>query len=146
MPRYDQEKVAKLVSELRKSQTRLAALAGLPRDAFLADPDKVGSAKYHFVVAIEICIDLCSHVISRNGFRVPEDYADTFAVMQEAGALDAPFADELRSMARFRNRLVHLYWEVDDAQVHELLQTRRGDFKRFLDALAVFLDWPALPG
>jgi uncharacterized protein YutE (UPF0331/DUF86 family) len=146
MPRYDQEKMVKLTSELRKSQARLAALSALPRDVFLGDPDKIGSAKYHFVVAIEICIDLCSHIISRNGYRVPDDYADTFTVMREAGAFDERFAGELRDMARFRNRLVHLYWEVDDAQVHELLQTRRGDFKRFLDALAVFLEWQTLPG
>jgi uncharacterized protein YutE (UPF0331/DUF86 family) len=144
MPLFDQEKMAKLVSELRKSVERLRAIATLHQNEFLNDPDKIGSAKYHFIVAIESCIDMCNHVISLNGYRVPEDYADTFKVMGEVGALDMDFTDELRNMAKFRNRLVHIYWEVDDLQLYEILQTRIDDFKKFLDSLARFLGWQNL--
>ena len=141
MPLFDQEKMTKLVSELRKSVARLTDIAKLPQDEFLNDPDKIGSTKYHFIVAIESSIDMCNHIISRNGYRVPEDYGDTFQVMGEVGALDTDFADELRNMAKFRNRLVHLYWELDDKQVYEILQNRLVDFKILLDSLASFLEW-----
>jgi uncharacterized protein YutE (UPF0331/DUF86 family) len=46
--------------------------------------------------------------------RSPEDYGDTFKVLDEGGILDEEFATKLVSMARFRNRLVHLYWDVDN--------------------------------
>lgn len=141
MPLFDQEKMVKLVSELRKSVARLRALSQLPREEFLNDPDKIGSSKYHFIVAIESSIDMCSHIIARNGYRVPENYGDTFTVMGEAGALDTDFSNELRNMAKFRNRLVHLYWEVDNQQLHEILQSRLDDFKKFLDSMAKFLRW-----
>ena len=141
MPRYDQEKMVKLVSELRKSISRLRELGKLPQDIFLKDPDKIGSSKYHFIVAIESAIDMCNHVISRNGYRIPDDYGDTFAVMREVGAIEAGFAEELVKMAKFRNRLVHLYWEVDDRQLFEILQTRLDDFKVFLDSISTFLRW-----
>lgn len=141
MPRFDPAKASKLVSQLRNSVGRLNALSKVDETVFLADPDKIGSAKYHFIVAIESCIDLCNHVISKNGYRLPEDYADTFAVMHEAGVFEKQFADDLRSMAKFRNRLVHLYWEVDDRKLHAILKTRRDDFKRFLDAISKFLGW-----
>ena len=77
MPQFDQEKMAKLVSELRTSVKRLRHLSKLPQNDFVADLDKIGSAKYHFIVAIESCIDMSNYVIARNGFRVPEDYGDT---------------------------------------------------------------------
>jgi uncharacterized protein YutE (UPF0331/DUF86 family) len=83
---------------------------------------------------------MCSHIISRNGYRAPEDYGDTFAVMEEVGAVDSGFSSELIKMAKFRNRLVHIYWEVNDEQLYEILQTRLNDFKLFLNAIAVFLD------
>lgn len=147
MPLFDQEKMVKLVSELRKNVARLRALGKLRQEEFLSDPDKIGSAKYHFIVAIEAAIDMCNHVISRNGYRAPEDYGDTFKVMEEVGVFDADFADDLRNMAKFRNRLVHLYWEVDDRQVHEILQGRLDDFKKVLDSMAGFLDWQnQMPG
>jgi len=82
---------------------------------------------------------MCNRVIARNGFRVPEDYADTFGVMAEAGAFNGEFAKQLKAMAKFRNRLVHLYWEVDDKQVYEILTNRLDDFKMFLDSLSGFL-------
>ena len=101
MPRYDQEKMVKLVSELRKSIARLRELGKLPQDEFLKDPDKIGSSKYHFIVAIESTIDMSNHIISRNGYRVPEDYGDTFTVMGEVGAIEEAFSEELVKMAKF---------------------------------------------
>ena len=141
MPLFDQERMIKLVSELRKSVERLRNLGTVSENAFLKNPDKIGSAKYHFIVAIEACIDMCNHVISRNGFRVPDNYGDTFIVLAEAGAWNEQFSNELKSMAKFRNRLVHLYWEIDDHQLYKFLQVRIDDFKKFLDAMGRFLEW-----
>ena len=121
MPLFDQEKMVKLVSELRKSVTRLKKLKKLGQKKFLSDPDKIGSAKYHFIVAIESSIDMCNHIISQNSYRAPEDYADTFKVLGEVGAFDEKFSEELIKMAKFRNRLVHLYWEIDDARIYQIL-------------------------
>ncbi len=139
MPAFDQDVVARLISELRKNLDRLKILSQLDATAFLNDPDKIASAKYHFIIAIECAIDLCNHLISRNGLRVPEDYGDTFRVLAESGVLEVSFAEELGAMAKFRNRLVHLYWEVDDRQVHSLLTSRLGDLSRFLEAMAGYL-------
>jgi len=50
-----------------------------------------------------------NHIISQNGFHAPEDYADTFTVLGEYGVVGKKFVNELRNMARFRNRLVHIY-------------------------------------
>lgn len=145
MPLYDQETMVRLITELRKSVARLRYLSKLSDAQFLKDPDKIGSAKYHFIVAIECCIDMCNHIIARNGFRAPEDYGDTFRVMSEQGAFKPDFSDELVNMAKFRNRLVHIYLEVENKQVYEILQDRIGDFKKFVDAIANFLGLQNLP-
>ncbi len=139
MPLFNPDKIAKMISEMRKAVHRLQSLKTLDKDTFLNDPDKISSAKYNFVVAIESAIDICNHIISQNSYRVPEDYADTFQVMGEHGAFNKDFINALKEMARFRNRLIHLYMEIDDEQVHKILQTRLDDFIRFLDGIAVFL-------
>ena len=139
MPRFDPDRIGRLISEIRKAVSRLNTLAGLPKDKFLEDGDKIGSAKYNFIVAIEAMVDICQHIISQNGYRSSEDYADSFAVIGEQGVFDKPFLDTLRNMAKFRNRLVHLYWEVDDQQLYQILQTKLRDFSKFLAELANFL-------
>lgn len=146
MPRFDPERLLRLVSQMNGAVAQLQRLKTSPEDVFFSDADKIASAKYHLIVAIEACIDICNHVISKNGFRVPEDYADTFGVMAEAGALEKEFADRLKDMAKFRNRLVHIYWEVDERQIHEILRTRLGDFGAFVGALSNFLGWGGVGG
>ena len=144
MRQFDREKLITLVSEFRKSASRLQKLKEVGREEFLKDPDKIGSAKYQFIVAIESSIDMCNHIISRNGYRVPEDYGDTFKVMAEQGAFDQSFTEQLVKMAKFRNRLVHLYWEIDDARIYSILEDHLGDLKRFLNSIALFLGWQDL--
>ena len=139
MPLFNPDKIAKLISEMRKAINRLRSLETLDKESFLSDHDKIGSAKYNFIVAIESAIDICNHTISQNGYRAPEDYADTFQVLGEQGAFEKDFIRVLKDMAKFRNRLIHLYWEVDDTQVYEILQSRLDDFKTFLDNIAIFL-------
>jgi len=131
----------RLVSELRKSVRRLKILSRIEKEELICDPDKMASAKYHFIVAIESCIDMCNHIISKNSFRVPEDYADTFRVMSEEGALEKEKLNDLVAMAKFRNRLVHLYWEVNNDQLHEILLSRLGDFGIVLTSISRYLNW-----
>jgi len=136
----NEDKVRKLSFEFKKALTRLKSLSSCPKEVFTNDPDKIGSAKYHFIVAIEAAIDLCNHIIAKNNFRTPEDYSDTFRVMGEANILAGEFVTSLIRMGKFRNRLVHIYWDVDDETLYRILQTNLADLDRFLRELGEFLN------
>ena len=86
--------------------------------------------------AIECCIDVANHVISSENFRFPRNNADSFVVLVERGILPEDRQESLRAMARFRNRLVHLYWEVDDDRVFEFLEHSMEDLRAFSRAIA----------
>lgn len=136
---FDEDRLRRLASELFDALGKLKDLRALSKTSFLDDPHKVGSAKYHFIVAIEAAIDLCHHLISKNRWRTPEDYADTFQVMGEVSAFEAGFVKQLVRMAKFRNRLVHLYWEVDKEELYRILQENLRDIERFMAELARFI-------
>lgn len=140
MLQFNPDKIRKIFSEMDNALTQLKDLSLLSYEGFSSDPHKIGSAKYHLIVAIEGAIDLCNHIISKNRYRTPEDYADTFQVMAERGVFDAEFTLSLRQMARFRNRLVHLYWEVDLPELHTILQTQLGDIEKFIDVFSQFIN------
>jgi len=132
----DKAKLDQMLANLARYREALDAIAALPRDRFLADQDKVGNAKYHLVIAIECCTGIANHVIASEGFRFPRDNADCFVVLVEAGVLGEAMREPLRATARFRNRLVHLYWDVDDERVHEYLVSSLVDIERFGEAIA----------
>ena len=120
--KFDKDKVTKLTSESFDALRRLKDLSELSPEDFQADPYKVAAAKYFLVVSIEAAIDIGNHVISLNKLRVPEDYADTFQIVGEVGRFPGEFIEKLKRMARFRNRLVHIYWEGG-----RLKETRRNE-------------------
>lgn len=136
---FNQDKARKITSEILTALERLNELKRLAKKEFLSDPHKIGSAKYNFIVSIEGIIDLCNHIISKNAFRTPEDYADTFRVLNERGAFDKKFTETLIQMARFRNRLVHIYWEVDNGELYKLIHDRLGDIRFFLKKFGLFI-------
>jgi uncharacterized protein YutE (UPF0331/DUF86 family) len=136
---YNKDKVRKISSEILAAIANLEDLQKLSDKEFISDAHKKGSAKYSLIVAIEGTVDLCNHLIAKNGFRTAEDYADTFKVMNEQGAFDQSFTASLIQMARFRNRLVHIYWDIDDKELFRIIQERLGDIKKFLKEYGIFI-------
>lgn len=132
----DEPRVERLLDRVRQYHQELGRLGSLGPDEFLDDPDKVGSAKYHFVVVIEAAIDLANHVVASEGLRVPRDNAGSFAVLVEAGILPKKRQARFRRMAAFRNRLVHVYWDVDDRLVYDSLHDSLDDLDAFAAAIA----------
>lgn len=130
--RFNVDAVQKIIAEYIGALGMLKELSMMPLEQFEGDPHKVASAKYHFIIAIEAAIDLCNHLIAKNAFRVPEDYSDTFRVMGESKILPADFISTLVEMAKFRNRLVHRYWDVDIKFLYQILKEDLGDLERFL--------------
>ena len=70
----DTEKIGTLVSSIKEALSRLEEVKELSKTEFLDDKHKQDSAKYNFIVGIEATIDIANHLISRKGFRAPEDY------------------------------------------------------------------------
>ena len=59
--------------------------------------------------------------------------------MGDAGAFEEDFVDRLSKMARFRNRLVHIYWEVDDELIYSMLTEHIKDMEEFTEGFMAFL-------
>ena len=125
-----------LLERLGEEVTDLRRLAGYDTETLLADRDKLKSAKYGFVVAIEACIDAGQHVIASEGYRAPANYGDVFSVLAEHGHLPQADVPTLIAMTGFRNLLVHGYATIDDRRVIDTLHRHLDDFDRFRSALA----------
>jgi uncharacterized protein YutE (UPF0331/DUF86 family) len=112
------------------------------------DPRALRAVKYDLIVATEAAISICTHVASSMGAGTPESYADCFARLAELRVLEPGLAARLGRMAQFRNRLVHLYWKMDDAQVWEIVRDNPGDLDEYLDRLGALLSGgtPDAPG
>ncbi len=125
------EKVLLKFQQLDEYLKILKQISATSKKSFLKDKIVIGSAKYYLQVSIECCLDVTNHIIASEKLRAPRDYSDSFKVLQENGFIDFKLGDQLRQMAKFRNRLVHLYGEIDDAYVFDYIKGDIADIQSF---------------
>ena len=125
------EKISQKFIQLENYLGLLKEISKESEEAFLKNQIIIGSAKYYLQVSIECCLDVANHIIASERLRAPNDYADSFTVLEEKGIFHQQLGQRLRQMAKFRNRLVHLYGEIDDKYVYEFLKTDVEDIRKF---------------
>jgi uncharacterized protein YutE (UPF0331/DUF86 family) len=125
------EKVTRKFLQLDEYLGLLRDISKTPLESFLKDKIIIGGAKYYLQVSIECCLDVANHIIASEQFRAPKDYADSFKVIEEEEIVNNDLGQRLRQMAKFRNRLVHLYSEIDDSYVYQFMNENLNDIEEF---------------
>lgn len=135
----DPIRIRELLGHINDATHRLQQLGAVSEEEFLADYRNTESAKYLFIVATEAAIDLCNHIVARSGGRAPRTYADCFTLLAELDVIDRDLAERLRTMARFRNLLVHLYADIDNQRIYESIHTDLSDLDGLRQQVAAWL-------
>lgn len=134
----DPDRVRAKLSSLATYRRRLAELAALPSEEYVAAHRYEG--RYLVQAAAQVCIDLAHHVIASNGWTPTVEYRDAFARLAEHGVVGEELAARLQDLAGLRNRLVHLYDDVDDQLVHSSLVEGLRDLDAFAAVVAALVD------
>jgi uncharacterized protein YutE (UPF0331/DUF86 family) len=135
----DRDKIEGLIRHLREYTSFLRQIVQQDRAAFLNDPKSIGSARYYLQVSIETCISIANHIVAAERLRAPQDYRDTFTVLNEASILPDDLTQTMRELAGLRNLLVHVYWDVDDAMIYEGVRAELRDFDAFIACIVALI-------
>jgi uncharacterized protein YutE (UPF0331/DUF86 family) len=144
------ERIKEHLKYLNKYNLLLLEAQKIPDKEFIDNPIYYGSTERFFQLAIESCLNIGNRLIALYQFTrpvaTPETYGDIFKEMQSLGVVDHDFKERLINMAKFRNRLVHLYWELDRETIYGFLQKNLSDFKLFQQKVVTFLNENRLNG
>src|SRR3989339_31503 len=124
----DKQKIESLFKELDTYLKEVKQLSLLSEVEYLTNVRNIYSRRYLLQISIETCINIGNHIISREALGIPKDYADTFRILQSNNIISTSLLERLILMTRFRNRIVHLYWDIDDKLVLEIIKNNYGDF------------------
>ena len=87
-------------------------------------------------VGIEAMLDTANHIIAREGLTVPGSYREAMETLVREKILPASQRENFLRMTSFRNRVVHLYDQIDPVEVYGILEGHLGDFESFLGAIS----------
>ena len=138
----DQEIVRERCSRIRRYVKDLRGFSDISRDAFIQNRERQYAVLHALQLGIEAAMEIGTHICAADSLGVPTSYAETFDFMERAGIVNAELGEKLRAMARFRNRIVHFYWEVDLDEIYRILTERLEDFGHYLVAIECYLAPP----
>jgi len=133
------EVIRKRLNKLDEYLEILSQLQGYSLEAFVADPERYGSAERFLQLAIEVVTDLGNHVIADEALGVVNWHSDIPRLLAEHNYISAELQETWIKMIGFRNILVHAYLDIDRAIVYEMLQTRLDDIAALRAVFAQFL-------
>lgn len=135
----DRRKLEDRIDRIRRFRRDLDEFGQISRETFRTNRERQYAVLHAMQNAIEGCIEIASHIVSADHLGAPTNHAHLFSLLEEHRIVPSAVADSMRQMARFRNRIVHLYWDLDLDLVYEYLTVRLGDFDAYLAAIEAYL-------
>ena len=104
-------------------------------DLLVADPDIQDILVLNLGRAVQLCVDIGSHLISATEAPAPQTMGEVFSTLAALGVISDELAARLRAAVGFRNIAVHNYDRVDWAVVFAISTRHLDDFREFAAAV-----------
>lgn len=126
------------LERLEERVKQLRSYSDISKEDLKDDSMLRSASERNFQVALEIVLDICSMIISREDMEKPEDYRSMIRLLGEEDILDEEFAKRFQNAASFRNILVHQYADIDLDKLHKYLTENLEDFDTFTREVAKY--------
>lgn len=119
---------------------KLEVLRAKDYQEFCSDFRNVDSTLHRLQTSIQALIDIGSYIIAELGLRTPSFSAEVIEIFTEAGFINPKDQDRYISMIQFRNRVVHVYNNMDLEVLYEILQQEIDDIRRLYRTLLEIIE------
>lgn len=98
----------------------------------LKDYTKQDSIILNIQRAVEACIDISMHIVSKKKLGIPQNSRDAFEVLNHAGIISDELLKKIKGMIGFRNIAVHNYQKLNLEVLQKVIENHLNDFEEFL--------------
>jgi len=136
----DSEKISQQLNFLKQELNHLDSKKNISLKEYISNKEVQYFIERAFQRAIEACINIGNHIIARRNLGSPGSFSDVFKILGRNGVISPELSKKFVNIARFRNKLVHLYWEIDPEEVYKYLQNNTEDLNEFYNKIVEILD------
>src|SRR6056297_3285218 len=81
--------------------------------------------------AVQISVDIATHIIADSNEKVPSTMAECFDSLENLNIINKELSNNLKSAVGFRNISVHEYQKIDWEIVYSIINNNIDDFRQF---------------
>ena len=119
---------------------RLNSLKKKTYKDFISDFRNIDSALHRLQTSIQALLDIGSYIIASLGLKTPNTNTEIIQVLSDAKIIPKDRVDTYIRMSQFRNRIVHLYNNIDTKILYDILKDEMDDLKEFYTSLLKIIE------
>lgn len=137
---FNREIVFQRVNRVEMSLKKLSQLKETPEASFIVNSHNVALSEHYLRVGIDSLVDLSNHIIAVQGLGRPGSSREIGNILGQANIIPADFVRKCIELIKLRDRLTHLYWEVEPIEVFEVLQQELINITALLNYLLQYVE------
>ena len=128
--------------QITKYLAKLREVAKTPHEEYLANSILQSASERFLQLCIESYINVGNRLIALlqvdQQFNAPKTYADVFRELERQKVTHG-LEPAMVEMTKFRNRLVHVYWDMSPEIIYQIIRTSLADIDSFLKEIALYV-------
>ncbi|SFS54882.1 type VII toxin-antitoxin system HepT family RNase toxin [Saccharopolyspora flava] len=111
--RLDVEVLRNKLDAVDRATTTLQSITPLDADKLRSEPVTAAAVERLTCRLVDLAADVNTHIGSVVLGRAPENYRESFDLMEQAGALTGELVEKIKPSVGMRNAIVHEYLRID---------------------------------
>lgn len=128
--------LAQKIESLRRCVQRVSEKTPTRVDELVNDADLQDILVLNLARAVQLCVDIGSHIISQSDEPAPSTMGEVFTSLTRLGVIAPGTSESMRKAVGFRNVAVHNYEAINWEIVFSICTTVLDDFRRFAAEIA----------
>ena len=123
--------LAQKLESLRHCINRVEDKCPATVEALIQDQDTQDILVLNLTRAVQICVDIGSHIVSDSDETAPQTMGEVFTTLERLGAISTVTSEQLRKAVGFRNVAVHNYETINWEIVYAICEKSLVDFRAY---------------
>lgn len=128
----DVEVIKQRLVQLSTSLNKIERFKDLSLEEFLNDDIMQDVIEYNLFIAINMMIDIATHIVVDNNIGNPKTLGEAFDILNKEKYLSDEETKAYRNMVGLRNILSHEYVNIDKEIIYNIMKNNLVDMKRFI--------------
>ena len=128
----DVEVIKQRLVQLSTSLNKIERFKDLSLEEFLNDDIMQDVIEYNLFIAINMMIDIATHIVVDNNIGNPKTLGEAFDILNKEKYLSDDETKGYRNMVGLRNILSHEYVNIDKEIIYNIMKNNLVDMKRFI--------------
>jgi uncharacterized protein YutE (UPF0331/DUF86 family) len=128
----DVEVIKQRLNQLSASINKIERFKEISLEEFLEDDIIQDVVEYNLFIAINMMIDIATHIVVDNNMGSPETLGEAFNILNKEKYLNDEQTKVYRNMVGLRNILSHEYINIDKKIIYSILKNNLIDIKKFV--------------